>query len=119
MPIVKLFEMSALQHKLVKKPFHETANTYNRNVINRLDQLGDRLQRINCMYSKSTDLKSINRAIKTLDALSINQESMRELLKPLVDGLKKLWTQYQYGECEVEENDLQIIAEARGAGTTP
>lgn len=113
MPIVKLFEMSALQHKLVKKPFHETANTYNRNVINRLDQLGDRLQRINSMYSKSTDLKSINRAIKTLDALSINQESMRELLNPIVSGLKKLWTQYQFGECEVEENDLQIIAEAR------
>lgn len=113
MPVIKLFDSQSLLHKLVKKPFHETANSFNRNVINRLDQLGDRLQRTNGMYSKSTDLDAITRAIKTLDAISSNQEQMREVLLPLVGGLSELWKRYQYGGCEVDENDLQIIAEAR------
>ena len=113
MKIVKLFDANDLHHKLVKKPFHETANSYNRNVINRLDQLGDRLQRINSMYSKSTDLDTIIKAVNTLDALSTNQKAMQEVLNPLVSGLKELWKRYQYGTCEVDESDLQIIADAR------
>lgn len=89
LPIVSLFGDSKPSIKFSTKKYHEPANKYHRSVINRLDQLGDRLERCPVKYTKEDDKKALPALIERLmpiaDRLKDDQQRVKRAMVALKD----------------------------------
>lgn len=84
LPKVHLFSPALCRSQFVKKEYHKPANQFHRSVINRLEQLADRTQRIPCKETIKGDDKLIPNLIERLHPLSsLMKNDKKRLLKAI------------------------------------
>lgn len=87
LPEVNLFTDAALTVQFCKRPSHVPANKFNRDVINRLDQLGERLKRCPEPVSLPNDNETLDAALELLPKIQARCTVARKVDEHLVKAL--------------------------------
>lgn len=81
MPRIELFPRRTSVVTFIKKPYHEPANKFHRDVINRLSKLGDRMQRIPAKYTDTRDPEAIASCMAVLPSLAEKVSDSHKVIK--------------------------------------
>lgn len=120
LPAVDLFHTNVIAVAFSKKKYHEPANRFHRSVINRLDELGNRIKRAPAKWTKDGDKESIPNLIERLDPIADKMKKQRTAItkvKNSLNRLQKLVTSSSMNETssKLSAIDLDKIAELRAA----
>lgn len=111
--VVRLFSQSKAVLAMVKKPYHEPANRYHRSVINRLDELGDRLQRVPCHYTKSDDLDKMASLIARLDPIAEQMKKDRQVISQARAALSVMQSYFESNPAGIDDADIQLVQDVK------
>lgn len=113
LPLVNLFPRSVMTQTFTKKKYHEAANRFHRSVIKRLDELGDRLNRVPCKYSKPGDEILIPSLIERLAPISVQMKNNRSQLNRALDALNNVHSLLSSGTATAAAADIELISQAK------
>ena len=113
LPDVELFTESGAKIAFTKKPYHEAANRFHRAVINRLDELGNRLNRVPCHYTKQGDAELIPELMKRLEPMAKKMQKNREVFKDAAKAIASVDKLLESENGAVPEEDIKLIEECK------
>lgn len=113
LPVINLFPYKTCTYSFSRKKYHDSANKFHRSVITRLDQLGDRLQRVPCRYTKPEDADAIPNLIKRLEPIAKQLAEQSSAFRKATNALLVLHDiAAQHTELATSD-DLQAIEDCR------
>lgn len=110
---VELFNSRNCRVSFTKKKYHEAANKFHRSVIKRLDELGDRIKRVPCHYTKPEDKTLLPSLIERLEPIADKMAENRSRLQKAVAALTDVETLLRSTSGDVSEKDAQLIDQAK------
>lgn len=110
---VQLFDARSMQTVFCKRPFHVPANKFHRDVINRLDQLGERMQRCPIRGSKPDDNKTLDDALELLPKLEARCTSESKTSLDLIHMLQQLITRAPDEHLLASPDELDLLQRAK------
>lgn len=113
LPEVELFNSKAAHVVFTKKPFKEPANKFHRAVIRRLDELGDRINRVPCRYTKPEDKELLPKVIARLGAMSKKMRHSRSKLLKALHALEEVDAFMASGDGVCSSEDAVLVSQAK------
>lgn len=113
LPSVRLFEAHSLLTVFCKRPYHVPANKFNRDVINRLDALGDRMKRCPVSCSMPDDQKTLDETLELLPKLEDRCKSAQSLDLALIRNIDRLIKQTSDANLLASSEELSLLQRAK------
>lgn len=113
LPLVDLFPESHMTAAFTKARYHEAANQFNRAVIKRLDELGDRLERVPAKYSKPGDNQLLPKLVARLEPMAKKMQQNREEFANALNSIHQIQAALESGQFRVSADDRILVEQAK------